>query len=312
MKKLILISLILPVLFFAGCIGPGPVPEPHDEYPISFNVFQEGIESGVTEKTYFVINNENEMNELYQKIHNYTKMNYDVPEVDFSKYTLIAVFMGEQPSKDYELKVDRVMGLTGIKKYINVYVQERVPQGNLVVEYNSVQPFEIIQIKKTDLDIEVIRKTIEVIPGHTEEQIDFSVVEKEIRSGITERKEIVVNNLDEWENLYSEIRSWQCFQEEGVECAPMVLPFIDFDRYTVIGVFAGEKMNGNYGVEINKIVRTKSGFIVYVQETYNKPAPGTGAIQVTVQPYELVKIKKTDLPVDFEWKEIIIIPVEKK
>lgn len=76
-------------------------------------------------------------------------------------------------------------------------------------------------------------------------------------------------------------------------------PAVDFTKDMVIAVSPGEMSSGGYTVEITKVTSDGKKLIVTVVVT--KP---TGfATTVMTQPYHIVKLEKTDLPVEYKWEE---------
>ncbi len=300
MKKVFLV-LILSLLLLAGCINPNPIPEPDEFYPVEFSVIDEGSHSAVTESTHKVINSQKELGDLYKEM--FPDAVNTFPSIDFDKYTVVAVFAGEKPNPLYKLEVKKVLAS---KKLIKVYVneiKEKLPEDTVITPV-TVQPFEIIKFKKTNLPVKVFRNQI-IEEQETLVQIDFSVVESDLMSVIETKKEIVIDNMSDWEDVYAEIHSRELLPEQ----ASLEIPAVDFDEYILIGVFAGEKPNPNYGIKINKIIKSEKAITVQVQNIYAEPPEGTGTIQVIVQPYEIIKIKKTSLPIEFECKDVIVKPV---
>ncbi len=76
-------------------------------------------------------------------------------------------------------------------------------------------------------------------------------------------------------------------------------PAIDFAKDMVIAVFPGQMNSGGYTVEITEVTSDRKKLMVTVVVT--KP---TGfATTVMTQPYHIIKVKKTELPVDYTWEE---------
>jgi len=76
-------------------------------------------------------------------------------------------------------------------------------------------------------------------------------------------------------------------------------PAVDFSKDMVIAVSPGEMSSGGYTVEITKVASDGKKLAVTVAVT--KP---TGfATMVLTQPYHIIRLEKTDLPVEFTWEE---------
>ena len=70
---------------------------------------------------------------------------------------------------------------------------------------------------------------------------------------------------------------------------------IDFSEYMVIAAFDDIKLNGGHSMELD--IRSNSEEIIV--KTINLGSGGNATAVIT-QPYYIVKIKKSDLPILFE------------
>jgi len=122
-------------------------------------------------------------------------------------------------------------------------------------------------------------------------KLPFVTVDKGYRTGIKERRFVVVNTEGEWENLWT-------LHKSTVSPVPK-LPEVDFGREMIVAVFSGEKRTGGYGIEIRKIEedREKGQSTVFCLET--QPPPRSMVTQALTQPYHIVSLKRIDLPVVF-------------
>ena len=121
-----------------------------------------------------------------------------------------------------------------------------------------------------------------------ESNVNFEVIEKGFNSGHSEKKNYVVDNEDEWGDLWNKVNSIVIPQPE--------LPDVDFNNEIVIAVFQGEKPTGGYSIEIIKIVEDNKIIVFYKEFS---PEPGDFVTQALTQPYHIVKIKKSDKEVVF-------------
>ncbi|MEM4182062.1 MAG: protease complex subunit PrcB family protein [Candidatus Pacearchaeota archaeon] len=67
----------------------------------------------------------------------------------------------------------------------------------------------------------------------------------------------------------------------------------DFEKNSLIVVFAGEKPTGGYSIEIKKITEKNDRLIVYTEE--KKPGSGCFLTQAISYPFDAAKIEKTSL-----------------
>lgn len=75
-------------------------------------------------------------------------------------------------------------------------------------------------------------------------------------------------------------------------------PEVDFNKQTVIAVFAGQKKTGGYDIEITKIVQTGKTLEVTYHES--SPAPDSLTTQVLTSPSHLVTINLSKANGDFD------------
>ncbi len=112
---------------------------------ISFEVIREVNYGGYEESKVWVIQN----NEDYQTVMNKVYENLDqrpvVPDVDFTKSTLIAVFMGAKKSDGYSIQVENI---NSDNKTMTVNVKETSSGKNCKVGSVMTHPFQIIKINK--------------------------------------------------------------------------------------------------------------------------------------------------------------------
>lgn len=121
--------------------------------------------------------------------------------------------------------------------------------------------------------------------------IPFSTIDKGMKSGLSERKFIIIKSEKKWENI------WRLHK------APLVpekqIPLIDFRQEMIVAVFSGEKKTGGYGIEITKIEenRYRTELIVYFLEA--QPRSNAIVTQALTQPYHIVKAARTGFTVKF-------------
>lgn len=102
---------------------------------------------------------------------------------------------------------------------------------------------------------------------------------------------VVVNTTAQWQELLDKMTAVNDLPEDFTDTD------IDFGQYTVIASFDEVKPNGGFAVNVTSVVNT--GESVTVTVAYFSGGDGTGAT-VMNQPYHIVKIPKTTLPIIFE------------
>lgn len=125
-SKILILTIWLALV--GGCITT--------ESDIDFEEVSKGYYSGHVEPVNYVINTEEKWAEIWGK-----------PEVDFSKYTVIAVFMGEFPTGGYDIEVKNIIEH---EDKIVVVVKKTSPEPGAIVTQAFTQPYHIVKIGKTN------------------------------------------------------------------------------------------------------------------------------------------------------------------
>lgn len=113
---------------------------------------------------------------------------------------------------------------------------------------------------------------------------------------VEEEHQIVLHSEDQW-------HKWTANQTGDREIA--FKPPVDFEERTLIGVFAGAKTTGGYGISIEKISHQPD----FIQVEYIETIPGIHdpVTDAFTYPYQWVSIEKTPGPYSFSG-EVIALP----
>jgi hypothetical protein len=110
---------------------------------VSFDTVLKGNRSGVREHLEAVARNQADWKALWQK-HVSTEPNSPaLPAIDFSRETVIAVFLGEKPTGGHDIEITGVEQRDGS---LVVSFVERSPQPGSVVTQAFTQPFHIVKV----------------------------------------------------------------------------------------------------------------------------------------------------------------------
>lgn len=101
-------------------------------------------------------------------------------------------------------------------------------------------------------------------------------------------RQVVVKDLKEWEELWSDVTKNQM-------PAPAI-PKIDFERQMVVAVFMGTQNSGGYSVRITGV---EEGDKLTVKVKQSVPPPGAMSAAVMTAPYHVVVVARSDKPVEF-------------
>lgn len=112
-------------------------------------------------------------------------------------------------------------------------------------------------------------------------------------SGIRERREVVIRNLESWEAFWTEHVS--PFSQ------PFPMPVVDFAEEMVVGVVLGDE--GSHALPSITAIRLRladNSLMVSYEERRRRGEPGCFVTANTTQPSALVRTRRTDGPVSFE------------
>jgi PrcB C-terminal len=107
----------------------------------------EGTHSAISEKRELKINNNDEYQKLMADVYKDLDQMPRIPEVDFNKYSVIAVFIGTRSSGGYTVSVDMV---TVSDKGLNAGITETKPGKTCIVSDALTSPFVIVKFPKND------------------------------------------------------------------------------------------------------------------------------------------------------------------
>lgn len=113
---------------------------PENATTVSFKTVAVGESSGYTSPAFMVINNMSDWADVWQKHSSYlVDQKPQVPGIDFSNETVVAVFFGESPAFE-----TGIMDITRARRNVFVNLQKKYPASR-----SSVQPYFIIRMPKT-------------------------------------------------------------------------------------------------------------------------------------------------------------------
>jgi hypothetical protein len=117
--------------------------------------------------------------------------------------------------------------------------------------------------------------------------IDFTTIARGSDSGYQSASQImVIDNSAQWIDL------WQ--QHTSNTEPPPPVPQVDFTRYSVVAVFAGEQPTGGYSVEIVSVEtsssQTQEQLAINVE--HRQPSAGDFVTEALTYPYHMIRIPK--------------------
>jgi hypothetical protein len=112
---------------------------------------------------------------------------------------------------------------------------------------------------------------------------------KGLSGGVTKAADRVIRTPAEWTAMWRESHSNQV--------PPPAAPRVDFDREMVLAVFMGERPTGGHAITIEDVAFGDKEIRVTVWE--QSPPPDALTTQAFTQPFHIVVVKKSALPVKF-------------
>lgn len=120
--------------------------------------------------------------------------------------------------------------------------------------------------------------------------IDFTTIARGTDSSYPSANQTVLDNSEHWSNC------WQLHTYD-IEPPPPVPP-VDFSRYSVVAVFAGEKPTSGYSVEILKVEtsgsQTQEPEAIAISVRHRQPKAGEFVTEALTYPYHIIMIPKID------------------
>lgn len=107
----------------------------------------------------------------------------------------------------------------------------------------------------------------------------FEEIEQGYYCGIKARVNYVIDDLETWETLWTDIHNTSTGTPE--------LPYVNFTSEVIIAAFLGEFATGGFVANITRIAVSGNGITVYIREQH--PGDNCGLTMALTQPYNIVK-----------------------
>lgn len=120
---------------------------------LSFETLASGQYSGLTEKTNQLINSQEELNSIWQKIYSIQIPAPSAPKIDFSQNSLILAARGEQKTSGYDIKIVDIRAST---KSVEVSLEYSSPILNSILLPVLTQPFVLVKTPKINKSVRFI------------------------------------------------------------------------------------------------------------------------------------------------------------
>jgi len=98
----------------------------------------------------YVIKDKGEWESLWARLFPELSERRPLPEIDFERRTLLAVFQGNKPTSGYEISIREVVES---ENAVEVSVKAFAPGKHCLVTGSDTSPFHIIEIQKTEKEV---------------------------------------------------------------------------------------------------------------------------------------------------------------
>src|SRR3989338_6537947 len=156
-----LVVLIIALVLFTGIsFGTPSRPVPPD-INLGFETIAKGHASGIAERVFYSIYNSNDWEDIWLKMNSNILEQRELPEVDFDKYIVIAMFQGSKSSGVYDIEATKVVETNyTLNNVVRVTVKETFPGNDCQVTTIITSPYHIIKIPKTGKDINFLMTNV--------------------------------------------------------------------------------------------------------------------------------------------------------
>lgn len=156
MKKIFALAFLI-AIFLIACGGKENKAEAQKETTkkapgVTYTILASGAQSGIAEPMDTIITTEAELDTLWQKHYSYLGVTPETPNIDFKKDVVIGIFLGNQPTTGYWIRMDSLY-VNGDQEIVAITMNSG-PDSNTVVIDMVTQPFVIASITKTDKHIQ--------------------------------------------------------------------------------------------------------------------------------------------------------------
>jgi protease stability complex PrcB-like protein len=132
--------------------------EPFDKSTtrVPFKTIAKGVRSGIREPSQIGIRSQSDWLKLWRQHGSTSTTPAPVPNIDFDKEIVVAVFLGERPTGGYAVEISSAE-VTDAS--LTVFVKETSPNPGAIVTQGFTQPFHIVRIETAGIVTVSFRRT---------------------------------------------------------------------------------------------------------------------------------------------------------
>lgn len=142
------VLLLIAGLLGACANGEGPPQSNNDAVAIPYQLVAQGPHSGIATRQFVVVDRAEQWRSLWQD-HRGSR-NARAPDINFDRYRLVAIFMGEQRSGGYSIDVQRIEKRD---EAVWIKLREQTPAPDQMVTMALTQPFVMVKIPRIQAPI---------------------------------------------------------------------------------------------------------------------------------------------------------------
>lgn len=163
--------------------------------------------------------------------------------------------------------------------------------------YGSTPSMSIWRVKAdiNNDDVVDLYDAIRLAKHYGKQWIEFQTVARGYFSGITSSGYYVIDDQENWTNLWN--------QHQSIRTPQDPLPEVNFSESIIVAVFMGTRVTGGFEIEVKSVQPSDNLLVVKVEST----RPGLHCIVVFVltQPYHIIKLDRTDRQIFFDTTQTI-------
>jgi uncharacterized protein (UPF0248 family) len=138
------------VLIVLFCLALLPAPVKAQADSVCFLSVLKVSDSSHAEEQNVVINDNAQWQSLWRTLFTNTSEKPPLPEIDFTRRTVVAVFQGEQASSGYQISIEEIVET---ENALDVSVKAFSPGKRCVLLGKVTRPLHIVEIEKTQKEI---------------------------------------------------------------------------------------------------------------------------------------------------------------
>lgn len=301
-------ALLLPAM--AGCVDPSAAPAG----PVTFETIEQGQQSGIEERRTVVVRNQSAFQTLWLEHKSDAEGDPGIPDVDFDKRMVVAVFKGQSPDGCHGAEITNITGENGTLVVEGEWFNVDAAACTAQVTY----PFHVVELDRAEVPVEFSMEETSRKAGPPPEEsknessgddgtagqspepeegtyacrerssdeatpeeasnVSFEDVDHGQQSGIEEVCLTVARNETAWRDLWADHQNGSQPGEER--------PAVNFSEHLVVAIFKGQSPDGCHGAKIENLAA--NGSTLHVEGVFAKTEGGYCTEAITY-PFHMVK-----------------------